>query len=95
MNMKLKPKDNDEMQEAYKLLDGSPSATGVSDAAKGQVPKTDNEQYREDSEEQNEKLYGEDEHEGMMHKMMASNCQDIDEAYACLFESLATIIRSK
>jgi hypothetical protein len=80
----IKNKDNDEMQEAYKLLDGEPSATAVSDAAKGEKPKTDFED-REDYHEEDL-----DRREGKV-----KGCTDIDEAYASLFESLSIILRNK
>ena len=68
------------MNEAYKMLDGAPSATGVSDAAKGIMPKT----AMQDTEDQLE---------AKTNRMMG--CHDINEAYAMLFESLAVIMKSK
>lgn len=87
----MKTKTNtDPMDEAYKMLDGQPSATGVSDAAKGLAPKNDDEDYRDNQEEKNDRLYdGEDAPDK---KQM---CHDIDEAYAMLFESLSVIMRNK
>lgn len=82
MNVKT---NTDPMDEAYRLLDGKPSATGVSDAAKGLAPKNDNEDFRDNEEAYNDRLYGGNK----------QACRDIDEAYAMLFESLAIIMRNK
>ncbi len=46
--MKLKQKDTDPMDEAYKMVTGDPSLTAVSDAAKGKVPLSDDEQRMKD-----------------------------------------------
>jgi len=81
--MKQKPTNNqtnDPMEEAYKQLDGSPSATGVSDAARGIQPENDDESFRENTEQKNKQLYG---------------CDDIDQAYANLFQAVADIMRLK
>lgn len=86
----MKPKtkiDTNPMDEAYKLLDAKPSATGVSDAAQGLAPKNDDEDFRENEEEQLERQYGGG-------KPRPASC-DIDDAYAMLFESLAVIMRHK
>jgi hypothetical protein len=77
----------DPMDEAYKLLDGQPSATGVSDAAKGLAPKSDNEDREDNQIAHDERLYGSADKKQV--------CTDIDEAYAMLFESLAIIMRTK
>lgn len=92
----MKPKTKtDPMDEAYKLLDAQPSATGVSDAAKGLAPKNDNE-AREDTEDAKEdKLYGTSESPSEDAGDKKQMCDDIDEAYAMLFESLSVILRSK
>jgi hypothetical protein len=93
-------KNYDEMNEAYKMLDGAPSATGVSDAAKGIHPKKDKVQYRIDTENQNERLYEDMDHdeEGKQldpseKRHPQSKCKDIDEAYSMLFEALAIITK--
>jgi len=94
----MKDKTNtDPMDEAYKMLDGQPSATGVSDAAKGLAPKNDDEDFRENEEEKNDKLYGETEGEDPKEESQDKKqmCHDIDEAYAMLFESLSVIMRNK
>lgn len=81
----MKPKtDTNPMDDAYKSLDGSPSATGVSDAAKGNQPANDNEQFRDDTNEHNDRLYGGGD----------AKCMDINQAYAMLFESLAVIMKN-
>lgn len=98
----MKNKTNTEpMDEAYKMLDGAPSATGVSDAAKGKHPKKDDVQYREDTEDMNDRLYEDMEHdeEGKQKDPAKarynpdSKCMDIDEAYSMLFEALAIITK--
>jgi hypothetical protein len=74
--MKITKNDINPMDEAYKLLTGDPSIKAVSQAAKGEIPLSDDEQRMKD--------YETDE-----------KCQDINQAYAMLFESLAMIIKSK
>ena len=70
------------MEEAYKLL-SSPSSTGVSDAAKGIKPENMYQEEEEDDEEHTERLEGD------------HPTEDIREAYAMLFESLAVIMKNK
>lgn len=69
------------MEEAYKLLDGEPSIDAVSKAAKGEKPDTDHERREEEHEEKSDRF--------------GKGAQDIDEAYANLFESLSVILRSR
>jgi hypothetical protein len=83
--MMLKPKtktNTDPMEEAYKLLDGEPAADAVSQAAQGNVPKTDMEAR-------------EDDHDMQTQRFMGGGIQDIDDAYAALFGALAFIIQHK
>jgi hypothetical protein len=97
----IKQKDTEPMDEAYKMLDGSPSATGVSDAAKGKHPAKDDVQYREDTEDMNDRLYKKMEHDEEGGEKDPSEdsykqdgkCTDIDEAYSMLFEALAIIMK--
>jgi len=99
--MKTK-KETEPMEEAYKMLDGTPSATGVSDAAKGEHPKKDEVDFREKTEEKNERLYDQMEHDSEGNEKDPADkpegqdkkCSDINEAYSMLFEALAIITKS-
>lgn len=93
----MKPKQKDDrdsnpMDEAYKLLEGTPSATGVSDAAQGLAPKNDDEDFRDKTEEINERRIGTD---TPKEESVERPSQCLDDAYAMLFESLAVIMKSK
>lgn len=81
----MKPKTNNPLEK----LTGSPSATAVSDVAKGGQPKTDDEMDKAYQE-----LNGEV-RQGIKPEMEAIDCTDLEEAYANLFESLSVIMRSK
>lgn len=79
MDMKQE-KQTDEMEEAYKQLDGEPAGDAVSKAAKGEQPQTDQEHEEEFDDEQVARFQG-------------KTCQDIEDAYAQLFEALAFIAK--
>jgi hypothetical protein len=81
----IKQKDTNPMEEAYKLLDGSPAADAVSKAAKGESPESDNEQREEAMEEKSERLYDGTDVEAC----------DLQDAYAMLFQGLAAIMKHK
>lgn len=66
-------------------LTGSPSSTSVSDVAKGGKPENINEEIIREAETIHDRRY-----EG---KEGGADCSEIQEAYAKLFESLATIAR--
>lgn len=73
--------DTNPMDEAYKLLDGEPAGDAVSQAAKGLKPQTAFAQAEADQA-------------GMVKRLRGSQaCQDINDAYAMLFEALAIIIK--
>ena len=81
--------ENKNPQNSFQKLTGSPSATAVSDVAKGGEPKTDDEMDKAYQE-----LNGEV-RQGIKPEMEAIDCTDLEEAYANLIESLSVIMRSK
>lgn len=90
----MKPKD-------LQKLTGTPGATSVSDVAKGDKPATDDEMEKAYQDLNGEVRQGErsemPEEMPEPHKpgmVKPSNCADIEEAYAMLFEGLAMIARS-
>ena len=93
MKSNIDPKETEPMEEAYKMLGGTPSATAVSDAAKGDKPLTDDEQRMKEAPEDPTQDEAEDKEEGEYKKTEGVECSDLEEAYAMLFEGLATIIR--
>lgn len=80
------------MDEAYKMLSGSPSSTGVSDAAKGVMPQSAAEEVDENNTQKTQRVMGQADDETTE---PANYCDDINAAYAMLFESLAVIMKSK
>ena len=83
-------KQNDTPKHLQELT-GSPSPTAVSDVAKGGKPQTLNE-FDDAYHDMSGAVKS-----GQMSEMPAhkSMCDDINEAYAMLFESLSMIARSK
>lgn len=76
----MKPKkDTQPMEEAYKQLDGKPAIDAVSQAAMGKQPLTDEESRVEDFNRQ--------------YKDNGICADDIEEAYAKIFEGLAMVAR--
>ena len=79
--------------QTYKQLTGSPGLTAVSDAAKGKDPQT----LAEFEESYNDMAIArKDGNESTTPPQAGakSDCDDIEEAYAMLFEGLAMIARS-
>lgn len=77
-------------------LTGSPSAESVSIVAKGGKPETVNEEIIRQAKEIHGRRYEGDSQEGDEDETgegPESNCEEIQEAYAKLFEGLATIAR--
>lgn len=83
-------KQNDQPKHLQELT-GSPSPTAVSDVAKGGKPQTLNE-FDDAYHDMSGAVKS-----GQMPEMPANKgmCDDIEEAYAMLFESLSMIARSK
>lgn len=83
----MKPKQTDPMNDAYKMLMlGAPSSTGVSDAAKGNVPQNDMQEEAAENDQKQVRLG--------IQSPQDPKCTDIQNAYAMLFESLAVIMKS-
>lgn len=77
--------DTDPMEQAYKLLGGDPAGDAVSVAAKGGKPESDDEQ-RFRTQAPKDQVADEDDE-------LECGPDDVQRAYAQLFESLATILR--
>lgn len=84
MKQNKKPEE-DEMDKAYKMLDASPSSTGVSDAAKGEVPENEQAEEEHEAVAMSKRLDGE---------VATQLTHEIQNAYSMLFEALAIITKA-
>jgi hypothetical protein len=87
-------KNEDKHPQEYKQLTGSPGLTSVSDAAKGIKPQTLAEFEKTYNDMARARLDGEESTEPKDVLESDSEYDDIEEAYAKLFEGLAMIARS-
>lgn len=85
----------DPMEEAYKQLDGAPSMTAVSDAARGKQPTNQYQQAEIDNQEKENNLDGSNPPESAQEDSIGYSGAEVEQAYAQLFESLATILKSR
>lgn len=87
--MKPKQKDLNPIDEAYKMVSGDPGIDAVSKAAMGETPMSDEESRVDDFNKKQDPKAAIKSTPGVP----KVSCDDIDEAYAKLFEGLAAIMR--